>query len=201
MFVKICGMRRRGDIDLAVTCGADAVGFIYAPSPRQVTPEHVARLVDGLHVLKVGVFVDENLERIRDIREKNRLDIIQLHGNETPEYCEKLGGRLFKALRAKNRTTVDRMADFPPDIKILLDAYVKGQAGGTGRRIDKNLLDQIKDFSGIILAGGVGPDNAAELIEQYQPFGIDVNSKVEVEPGMKDHGKMKALFRSLDRFI
>ena len=197
MFIKICGMTRRKDIDIAAENGVDAIGFIFAKSPRQVTRRQVEKISADLHVLKVGVFVNEELGRIREIREHCDLDIIQLHGDESPEFCAKLGGQLFKAFRLKDTETIRRFADYPADIKILLDAYVKGQAGGTGRQIDFHLLDQIDDFSRIILAGGVGPENVVELIQRYHPFGIDVNSKVEVSPGIKDHDKIRELITSI----
>jgi phosphoribosylanthranilate isomerase len=197
MFIKICGMTRREDIDSAIENGVDAIGFIFAKSPRQVMPEQVEKLAAGLDILQVGVFVNEDIERVRDIREQCGLDIIQLHGDESPDYCEKLGGRLFKAFRLKEAEIIARFADYPSEIKILLDAYVKGFAGGTGKQIDLTLLDLMDDFSRIILAGGVGPENAAALIERYNPFGIDVNSKIEVAPGIKDHDKIRELFSQL----
>ncbi len=199
MFVKLCGMTRRKDIDCAVAHGVDALGFIFAKSPRQVTPEQVEELVAGVNVLQVGVFVDEDIDIVRDIREQCNLDIIQLHGDESPEYCEKIGGQMFKAFRLKDAETIARFDDYPSDIKILLDAYVKGQAGGTGQHIDFALLDRIDDFSRIILAGGLGPENVEALIKRYKPFGIDVNSKIEVAPGIKDHGKIRELFHQLKK--
>ncbi len=201
MFIKICGMTRREDIDFAVAHGVDAVGFIFAASPRQVTPQHVNELAKGVDVLKVGVFVNEDINRIRDIREQCGLDIIQLHGDESPQYCSDVGGRLFKAFRLKDIESISRFADYPSEINILLDAYVIGQAGGTGKQIDFSVLDQIKDFSRIILAGGVGPKNVVELLRRYNPFGIDINSKVESSPGIKDHAKISEFFDQLKNEI
>lgn len=202
MFIKLCGMTRKQDVEMAASCGADAVGFIFAPSPRQVTPQHVQNLTRRFKLLKVGVFVNEDIERVRDIRHQCGLDVVQLHGDESPDYCDKLGGRLFKAFRLKDLEMIARFADYPPHIKVLLDAFVQGQAGGTGKQIDRRLLDNVSDFSRIILAGGVGPDSALDLIMRYRPFGIDVNSKVEVRPGIKDHDKIrKLLFQSRTLFF
>jgi len=199
MFIKICGMTRRPDIDIAKKYGADAVGFIFATSPRQVTPEHVKSITTGLSgILKVGVFVDESLDRIRKIKNECNLDIIQLHGDESPEYCDALGGRLFKALRAKNAAILQSFHDYPENVKLLLDTYVTGKKGGTGKSIDFKILDQIADFSRVILAGGIGVDNAADLVRRYKPFGLDVNSKVESEPGIKDENKIVMFMERLN---
>ncbi|MBN1478715.1 phosphoribosylanthranilate isomerase [candidate division KSB1 bacterium] len=190
-------MRRQEDINVAVACGAAAVGFIFANSPRQVRPEQVEKLAEGVPVLKVGVFVNEDLQRVREIRHRCHLDIVQLHGDESPDYCERLGGRLFKAIRLKEVAMTRLFDDYPPDIKILLDAYVYSRPGGTGRQIDFYLLDHIHDFTRIIIAGGIGPDNAVEIFKRYHPFGIDVNSRVEDAPGIKNHEKILELFQKL----
>lgn len=195
MFVKLCGMTQRQDIELARDLGADAVGFIFASSPRQVTPEQVCELTQDLDgVLKVGVFVNEDLQRLKEIREQCALDIVQLHGDESPTYCEQLGGRIFKAFRVKDAETIQRFSDYPSDITLLLDAYVKGIAGGTGKQINRSVLDQIDDFSRIILAGGIGARQLPEVFRTYRPWGVDVNSSIETRPGIKDFQKMHELF-------
>lgn len=195
MWIKLCGMTRYQDIKAALNYGADAVGFIFATSPRQVTPEHVAAMTKNTkNIAKVGVFVDEKLDKVKQVREHCQLDIIQLHGNESPHYCQKLGGSIIKAFRLKDRSIIQRFQDYPETCKILVDAYISGQAGGTGKTINHNVLDGIDDYSRIILAGGIGPDNVKKLINTYHPYGVDVNSKIESSPGIKDHHKMAALF-------
>ncbi len=197
MFVKFCGMTRRQDIEYAIDRGVDAIGLIFANSPRQVSVEQARRLVDGLDILKVGVFVNEEIETIQSVRSQCGLDVVQLHGDETPEYCRQLGGEIFKAFRIRDESTLQKIVDYAPKIKVLLDAYVMGLAGGTGRRIDYLLLDRIDDFSRIIIAGGVGPENIADIVHRYHPYGVDVNSKVETAPGVKDHEKMRLFFERL----
>ena len=192
MFIKICGMTRRQDIERARDLGVDAVGIIFAPSPRRVTPKQARTLTDGLTgVLKVGVFVNERLEVMTDIRKYCGLDMLQLHGDESPELCAQLGGALIKGLRVKDESVYEQMSRHPRDIIFLLDAFSSKAAGGTGTTIDGALLGRCPDFSRVILAGGVGPVNAEELIRRYRPFGLDANSRLEVSPGVKDHEAMR----------
>ncbi len=198
MFIKLCGMTRRQDVELAQNLGTDAVGFIFATSPRQVTSDQVVKLTQDMDgVFKVGVFVNEELEKVAEIRERANLDIIQLHGNESPDYCAQLGGRIFKAFRLKDAETIKRIADYPPNIRLLLDTYVKGRAGGTGKQLNRALLEDIADFSRIILAGGIAAEHIELLNQSYQPFGFDVNSSIETSPGIKDVQKMHRLFETI----
>ena len=191
MFIKMCGMTRPQDIAHAARIGAHAVGFIFAPSPRKVTAVKAFALTDQADaLLKVGVFVDEDIHIIKNIQRLCKLDIIQLHGNESPEYCHQLGGRIFKAFRLKDESLIQHFSDYPDNVKILVDAWDALQAGGTGKQISFNLLDQIRDFSRIIIAGGVGLENVVKIAQTYHPFGVDVNSKIEKSPGIKDHKLM-----------
>lgn len=192
MFVKICGMTRRIDLEAARDLGVDAVGFIFAPSPRRVTPEQVHELTDGLTgVLKVGVFVNERVEVMQDIRSFCGLDALQLHGDEPPELCAQLGGMLIKALRVRDASVYEQMERYPRSRLFLLDAFSTKAAGGSGLTIDRALLDRCPDFSRVILAGGVGPENAEELIRRYRPYGLDANSRLEAAPGVKSHDEMR----------
>ncbi len=193
MFVKFCGMTRRIDVEAAEACGANAVGLIFAPSPRKVTIEQARRMLNEIEILKVGVFVNETPETVLAVRERCGLDIIQLHGDESPEYCEQIGGTIFKAIRLKDDVSLSLARQYPKEIKLLLDAYKKGQAGGTGKRIDYALLDKIDDFSRVIIAGGVGADNVEAIVRRYHPFGVDINSRIETAPGIKDHRLMRLL--------
>ncbi len=199
MWVKICGITRREDVVLAKELGADAAGFVFAPSPRRITAEKAADICGSLNgIAKVGVFVDAPLQDIKQIRRQCRLDIIQLHGDESPQYCRDLGGCVIKALSFKDRNTLDGLYGFNGVWRIILDAHVKGRRGGTGRRIKNLLLQEISDFSRIILAGGLNADNVSE-IKPYHPFGIDLSSGVEKSPGIKDAEKMQRLFTVLEK--
>jgi phosphoribosylanthranilate isomerase len=191
MWIKFCGMTREQDVRKAYELGADAVGFIFAASPRKVTTDLVKKL-SGMSqdVLKVGVFVNERLDTVRNIRKECQLDIIQLHGDESPTYCQKLGGTIIKAFRAKEQT-MPKLDEYSMVWKFLLDAFVPGQYGGSGKRISSSILDSIESFSDIIIAGGLDAAAALEIEKRYSPFGVDINSGVELAPGIKDHQKMQ----------
>ena len=190
--VKFCGFTQENDIAQAVTLGVDALGFVfYEPSSRYVTPEHAANLTRSVpaFVTRVGLFVNEQAESIKRIFETARLNLIQYHGDETPEFCDTLGLPYIKAFRVQQgmdlRAEMDR---YPNASGFLLDAYVKGQPGGTGERFDWGLIPQ-SDVP-IILAGGLTPDNAKDAIEQVAPWALDVSGGIETKPGRKDPDKM-----------
>jgi len=190
--VKFCGFTQEDDVAQAVTLGVDALGFVfYEPSSRYVTPEHAANLTRSVpaFVTRVGLFVNEQAESIKRIFETARLNLIQYHGDETPEFCDTLGLPYIKAFRVQQgmdlRAEMDR---YPNASGFLLDAYVKGQPGGTGERFDWGLIPQ-SDVP-IILAGGLTPDNAKDAIEQVAPWALDVSGGIETKPGRKDPDKM-----------
>lgn len=197
MWVKICGITRLTDAQLAQELGADAIGFIFAKSPRQITPLLASAIGDEIRTVRVGVFVNQPLEEIKAIRKKCDLDIIQLHGDESPEFCDALGGKIIKAFSMKNENSLAQIDDYPMAWKILIDAYVPGQRGGTGKRINTLLLNKINNPSQIILAGGLNPQNIRQTLKNLHPFGIDVSSGVEKSPGIKDADKLRELFAKI----
>jgi phosphoribosylanthranilate isomerase len=193
--VKICGIRSVEDAQAAVEAGADALGFVfYPPSPRYVTPEDADQIIRGLppFVTTVGLFVDVPLDLINDIAARCRLDRIQLHGHEPPEFCRQLKQPVIKAFRIKN---VDSLAQLPRYTvsAYLLDAYVEGALpGGTGASFPWDLAAQAKPYGPVILAGGLTPENVGAAIARIRPYGVDVSSGVERAPGLKDHQKVRA---------
>ena len=138
------------------------------------------------------------MEEIRAIRKECGLDIVQLHGEESPSFCDALGGKIIKAFRVKDENSLTQIKDYPMAWKILLDAFVSGQRGGTGKRINTFLLNKIENPSQIILAGGLSPKNVRQTLKNFQPFGIDVSSGVEKSPGIKDAEKLKKLFYQIN---
>ncbi|MEA3345401.1 MAG: tryptophan synthase subunit beta [Chloroflexota bacterium] len=194
--VKICGITNLEDALAAEKAGADLLGFVfYPPSPRYVPPERVREIVGALRrsesaVRTVGVFVDEELSRVREAIRKCDLDYAQLHGDEPPPYVAALGERAIKALRVRSAADVERLADYQA-AAYLLDAYHPEKPGGTGRAWDWGLAAAAKRFGPIILAGGLTPDNVAQAVHQVRPWGVDVSSGVESEPGRKDQDKMR----------
>ncbi len=192
--IKICGMTRVEDALKAAEFGADAVGFIfYKKSPRAVTDKMVREMVSALppFVQRVGVFVNEKAERINALVSRLGLDIVQLHGDETPAFCRKIEVRVVKAVRMQDPSVLERLADYPVD-GFLLDTFHPGAYGGTGEVFDWRLAKKGKRLGPVILAGGLNPDNVSAAIRQVGPYGVDVCSGVEKKPGVKDFKKMRA---------
>ncbi len=190
--VKFCGLTHEEDIAQAVKLGVDALGFVfYAPSSRSVAPDHAAMLTSSVpaFVTRVGLFVNEQPAAIQNIFERTRLNLIQYHGDETPEFCDAVGLPFIKAFRVRPGIDIQtEMERYPNASGFLLDAYVKGQPGGTGERFDWGMIPQSN--APIILAGGLSPDNAKDAIEQVAPWALDVSGGIETKPGRKDPDKM-----------
>jgi len=191
VFVKICGTTSEDDALLAVALGADALGFVFAPSPRQVAPgiaRDIARRVPP-EVLTVGVFRDEAPERVVKIVNSSGLRAAQLHGHETPEQVQFVKERVpvvIKALAAGDRA-LRRANEYPSDA-ILVDAA----SPGSGRVFDWSVVSEVPGGLRIILAGGLNAENVGEAISRVQPWGVDVATGVEGEPGHKDPRKLRA---------
>jgi phosphoribosylanthranilate isomerase len=191
VFVKICGTTTEEDALLAVAMGADAVGFIFAPSPRQVHPGKVSDIVKRLpaEILTVGVFRDEHPERVVDIVNQAGLKAAQLHGQESPEQSRWVRERVpitIKAFPAGSRA-VDRALEFGADL-VMLDA----PSPGSGQVFDWRLVDGVPPGARLVLAGGLTPENVADAIAQSHPWGVDVVTGVERSPGRKDASKLRA---------
>ena len=197
--IKMCGLTREKDVEAGVEAGLDALGFIfYRKSPRNVEPDFVRSVVAKMPPFTdcVGVFVNRGREEVEEIVEYCGLSHAQLHGSEDPKYCERIERfvspcRVVKAFRVSEESTRE---EFDPYAKVihgyLLDTYVKGNAGGTGEIFDWSIIKRLNLQRPMILAGGLDPDNIEEALKQVQPFGVDVNSGVEIEPGIKDHAKL-----------
>jgi phosphoribosylanthranilate isomerase len=203
--VKICGITRPEDAQLAVSLGAAAIGFIfYRPSPRYVTPERAAEIVRVLppFVTTVGVFVDEPVDAMNAIAERCRLDRIQLHGHEPHETLARLNRRGYRAFRLQQPAEVDAVIA-APDRAVLLDTYQPDLYGGTGRPFDWSWARRLAERLGeqdrrVILAGGLTPDTVPAALREVRPHALDISSGVEAAPGVKDEHKLRALFRALD---
>lgn len=182
--VKICGITNMEDAMDAIELGADALGFVFAESPRKITANTAKKIIDNLppYITTVGVFVNEKPDKILEITKKCRLDRVQLHGEETPEYCKKLGLKIVKTIKSN--------IEIIPKYKvegILLDI-----SKGRGRLFDWDLAKQAARYGKpVILAGGLCADNVSEAIKKVKPYGVDVSSGVERTPGKKEYEKMK----------
>ena len=187
-------MTRKADVQYAAALGVDAVGFVFAESPRKVTPESVRELCRSIppFVSTVGVFVDADLDRIQHIARTCRLDWVQLHGKESAKDCGDLGLNVLKAIRVRDRHSIEAMEPYKGCVGgFVLDTYVKGQKGGTGKTFDWSLAQEAKQYGPVILAGGLTPQDVERAIIQVNPYGVDISSGVESAPGVKDHGKMR----------
>ncbi|HEX78346.1 MAG TPA: phosphoribosylanthranilate isomerase [Dehalococcoidia bacterium] len=191
--VKICGLTNLEDALAAAELGADALGFVFAPSPRRVTPEQVRQIVAQLppFLVKVGVFRDSELDRVQDIMSSCHLDLAQLHGSETPEYCQALWPKVIKAFRVEDASFLSQMPHYRV-AAYLLD----GPKPGSGQGFDWGLARQAARQGRVILSGGLTPDNVRQAIETVRPYGVDVSSGVESRPGRKDHHKLGAFIRA-----
>lgn len=196
--IKICGITSAEDAALAVTAGADAVGFVfYRNSPRFIEPAAVRAIVAGLppFVLPVGVFVNEDAAAVRQLMDECGLALAQLHGDETASYCQNLGRPVLKALRLRDRGTFLALAEFQGRANVrgfLIDAFSDQAYGGTGQTVDWTLAAEAARSAPIILAGGLTPANVSDAIQRVRPYGVDVSSGVEARPGKKDPVKVKA---------
>jgi len=192
--VKICGITSAADALAAVEAGADAIGLmLFEGSPRAVDFAHAAQIARELppFVSRVGVFVDPKLEFVAEAVRKCLLDTIQLHGSETPEFCEQMPLGVVKAFRIAGPESLSPIPAYATRAW-LLDAFVAGQPGGTGTTFNWNLAVQVKKLGRpIVLAGGLTPLNVAEAVRQVRPYAVDVSSGVELAPGRKDLQKVR----------
>jgi len=195
--VKVCGITNLEDALAAVRWGADALGFVFAPSPRQVTPQQVAKIVAELppFVCKVGVFADSELREVKETMRACGLNLAQLHGSESPDFCQALFPRVIKSLRVKDESVLDLL----PRYKVsayLLDSYDVALKGGTGQSFDWGIAKKAAQLGLVILSGGLTPANVRQAINQVQPYAVDVSSGVESKPGKKDHDKLRAFLEA-----
>ncbi|MFQ5441999.1 MAG: phosphoribosylanthranilate isomerase [Thermodesulfobacteriota bacterium] len=192
--VKVCGITNEADAHFSAAAGADALGFIFwEGSPRYIEPVRAAEIIRALppFVTAVGVFVDEDPDRVNALINEVRLDAVQLHGNESPASCRRTGARVIKSFRVGGIKDIEPMAGYNVSA-FLLDTYKKGVPGGTGETFDWEIAVAAKKYGPIILSGGLGPENVRAAVERVGPYAVDVSSGVEERAGKKDHKKVKA---------
>lgn len=199
--VKICGFTQVSDAVTAAELGVDAIGLVfYPPSPRHVSIEQAAKIVDALpaFVSVVALFVDEKESQIREVISKVSIDCIQFHGDETPADCRGYNMPYMKAIRMKPGLNVLEIAEQYGDASaLLLDAYHLGVKGGSGSQFDWDLIPRDCSLP-IVLAGGLQADNIRQAIQSVRPYALDVSSGVESEKGVKDVAKMAAFIREIN---
>jgi len=199
--VKICGITNHADAAMAVHLGVDAIGFIFAPSPRRITPETAREIICGISpfVQTVGVFVNEKPDTVRRIMGFCGLDLIQFHGDESPGVCGDFMPYTIKAFRIRDRSVLQTIKPYCGKIRaILFDTYVRKTMGGTGKTFDWSTAVTGKVIGvPIILSGGLRPSNIVSAISRVNPFAVDVNSGIEERPGKKDHLLMEELMENI----
>lgn len=195
--VKICGITSRDDALMAVEAGADALGFVfYEKSPRFVNPLTAAAIIRELPPLvqTVGLFVNEDVEKINWAADFCGLDLVQLHGDEEPRDADEVKRRVIRALRVKDETSLVAHDAWQVSA-LLLDAWVSGAYGGTGETFNWDLAAVAARQRPVILAGGLTPENVAEAVRIVHPYAVDVSSGVEATPGRKDPEKVREFVR------
>ncbi len=192
----MCGVTRPGDALVAVEAGVDALGFIFhAQSPRNIDPEQAKLIINELppFVDTVGVFVDKKRGEVEEIIQYCHLNYAQLHGEESPKYCERLirfaaPCQVLKAFRVSDTLSAGDVEPYEPHVKgYLLDTFHGQMAGGTGETFDWSRIEKLGLQRPLILAGGLDADNILDALASVQPYGVDVNSGVEQKPGIKNH--------------
>lgn len=200
-FVKICGITDRSDARIAAGAGADAVGMIFAESPRRVTVTGAREISDHLipeDIKLVGVFVNEKPQRVVNVAREVGLDMVQLHGDEGPEevaYLRGRGLRVMKAFRVKDAESVAQLDAFEADF-FLLDAFSEQARGGTGETFDWGVAKELRGRANIVVSGGLNPDNVAGAIEFFEPYGVDASSSLEDAPGEKNAEMVRRFVRA-----
>ena len=195
--VKVCGITNEEDALYAAGCGAAALGFIfYPPSQRYIKPEDARKIVSFLpdELVKVGVFVNEKVAEIKRVMKYCGLDMIQLHGDESPEFCREFPAfQIIKAVELKNDNDLNHAYSYEV-VAILVDSRHARLYGGTGRKANWKLACRTKNKKPLILSGGLNEENITKALQTVAPAALDINSGVESEPGKKDHAKLTRIF-------
>jgi phosphoribosylanthranilate isomerase len=197
--VKICGITNAEDGIAAAAAGADALGLMfYEGSPRHIPVKAAAEIARQLppFIIKVGVFVNAPEDLVLRAIGECGLNVVQFHGDETPEYCASFPVMTVKAFRVRDAKSLTALADFQTDA-FLLDAHSRDKLGGSGETFNWDLAVEAQTFGRpIFLAGGLTPGNVAEAVRRVRPYAVDVSSGVEISPGKKDHQKMAAFVKA-----
>ena len=197
--IKICGITNIEDAILAIDLGANALGFMfYEQSRRCITPSEAHHIISQLppFITTVGVFVNQSLDEINNTKEKAGFDIVQLHGDESAELCERLGGRTIKTIRVKGSLNSSEVERYPTHA-ILFDTYSSKGYGGTGESFSWDILKDLNTPKKLILSGGLGPENVSGAIQIVKPYAVDVSSGVEESYGKKSAEKLKKFIETV----
>lgn len=195
MRVKICGITNLEDALMAVELGADALGFIFADSPRRIDKEKAREIISKLppFITTIGVFVNERREVVEEIANECGLDALQFHGEETPDYCRQFKRKVIKAFKIRTKEDLEGLRYY--DVSAyLLDSPVRGIP------FDWDLLTGFHSDKPVILAGGLNPDNVSSALSKFVPYAVDVSSGVEEYPGKKDREKIEKFMEVIKKW-
>ena len=196
--VKICGLTRDEDVKAAVVAGADALGFVFAASPRRITIDTAIRLASHVPagVLRVGLFMDQDRSEIKRVTNSVALDILQFHGSESERECSAFNLPWLKAVAMENIESI-KLAElhYPGAAGLLLDSHTRGKRGGSGKSFDWSLSTPVS--KPVWLAGGLNEDNVGRAIRAVRPFAVDVSSGVEVAPGIKNASMINTFIKAV----
>ncbi|MCK7548536.1 phosphoribosylanthranilate isomerase [Marinobacter koreensis] len=200
--VKICGLTRPEDVSAAVGCGADAVGFVFfEPSPRSVTVDHAVALAREVpaFVSAVGLFVNPQPDFVNEVLSRVPLDLLQFHGDESPEFCRSFGRRWIKAVRVREEGQIEQaFSDYKGASGLLVDAWAPDKFGGTGQSFNWGLIPARRPMP-LILAGGLSSANVADAVTRVKPWAVDVSGGVERSKGIKDIQKISDFIKEVHR--
>ena len=199
--VKICGITNLEDALASFFAGSDALGFVfYKKSPRNIglnQAQNISRILPK-KILRVGVFVDEDISTVKKIAQACALDMLQFHGQESPDYCQKFKGyKIIKAFRIAKPSDLDKISGYKTDA-YLFDSFSPVQIGGTGNKFNWKILAQTAKMKPIVfISGGLTASNVAKAVELLKPDWVDVSSSIESRPGKKDHKKIQRFIQTV----
>ncbi len=199
--IKICGITNLEDAVLACDLGADALGFVFAESPRNINPRVAKKIILSLppFLMKIGIFVNEKIGKIEEIHHYCRLNFVQLHGEEDETYISSLSLPAIKAFRVKDHNILDEIAESKFSC-FLLDTYDPNCLGGTGKAFNWDIAEKANKMGKLILSGGLNPLNVKQALKKVHPYAVDVSSGVESKPGTKDPLKMQRFIQEVRKW-
>jgi len=195
--IKICGITNPDDARTAIELGADAIGFVFAPSKRRIEPEQAREIIYSIapFVTTVGVFMDQRIQEVRRIARRTGIDVVQLHGVEPPSFCAALDIRVIKRICVNHGATTELLAHAMK--RYCVSAFLLDPGAGSGNTFDWEIAQGIN--RPIIIAGGLDPDNVGRVVRALHPYGVDVSSGVEHSPGIKKKEKIKCFIKEVRR--
>ena len=193
--IKICGITNREDAETAVELGADALGFVFASSPRKIGVKKAQQIISQLppFVIRVGVFMNQPMDLVINTIKCTKINVIQLHGKETREYCRKISQPVIKRIAVKGNESGDYLMSVMKGYDVT--GFILDPGAGSGEKFKWDIISKINQP--LIIAGGLTPENVGRLVQQYHPYAVDVSSGVEMYPGKKDKDKIKKFIKEV----